>query len=164
MWNKVERVNSNENFVLNTDKYHTTTNDLDSFISEFKAIRTKKKWDTWGRTYLEIPPRVLSEFGVLTNAPFVCYVNYVLNKAKFYGYSGEIFVGDAAWFDEYQVIDADDIIKTETYKQIKTALHNTDESMSFQDFFNTAKEKWNIVPITNHELAEYASKLNNHIK
>lgn len=164
MWYNVVRTYAKTDFVFNVDNYHLSSDNLDDYILQIKAIETKRLGKTWGRSYIEIPIDILLKFGILTNAPFVCYVNYVDNQLKVYGYPGEIFNGDAAWFEEYRILESEKILINESYKRIKEALENTSQKKSFQDFFDTAKDKWKIVPITNHDLAVIANQLNNHIK
>ena len=119
---------------------------------------------TWARTYIEVPAEVLFEFGIISNLPIVSYTNYIMNNPKNYSYPGEIFSGDAAWFDFYEIMDSSQILKSSSYKNLKKALENIDKNKSFIDFYNQSKDKWLIIPIINDELAEIATKLNNHIK
>lgn len=147
---------------INTDLYKEKTNNLDLFLDKLVGVQTDDKWSTWGRDYIQIPPEVLLEFGIISNLPLVAYVNYVINESKFYCYPGEIFSGDAAWFDYYKELDATEIKKSESYKKIKNALEQ--KEINFFENFNTSKDKWNIVPILNPELAKIASILNKHIK
>ncbi len=81
-----------------------------------------------------------------------------------YCYPGEIFTGDAAWFDEYQEIDSSKIRGTLSYKRLKEALENTSQEKSFTSFYDQTQDKWGIVPVQNKELAEIARHLNKHLK
>lgn len=147
---------------INFDAFETTTGNLDDHLKDLKAIVTVGKGDTWGRTYIEISEVVLRVFGIISNLPLVVYVNYIINKPYFYCYSGEIFSGDAAWFDYYNEITSDELINSVGYRKLKEAL--TDKSKPFIDHFNTHSQKWAIVPVENIAKAMMAKDKNNHIK
>ena len=155
---------NNEEHIINFDNYTNTPKSLDDFIYKLKGIKTVGKWDTWSRTYIEVPLEVLFEFGIISNLPLVSYVNFIYNKQFNYCYPGEIFTGDAAWFDEYQELNENEIKSSLSYKKLKEVLENTDKSKTFFDFYNRSKEKWSIVPIHNEDIAEIAAKLNKHLK
>jgi len=148
--------------LINFENYKFKTANLDDFIHELKVIETLRKQSTWGRCYIEVPPKVLNEFGIISTLPLVTYVNYVFNKKYFYCYSGEIFSGDAAWFDYYNEVQIDSTIETSSYKHLKNALEIKEKS--FLDHFDYIDEKWREVPVENEYLAEFARNLNTHIK
>ncbi len=147
---------------INFDEFKTKTANLDDYLNDLKVIKTDRKGSTWGRCYIEVPPNVLFKFGITCNLPLVAYVNYVYNSPKFYCYEGEIFSGDAAWFDFYTELKSDDFVKNQSYLNLKKALEN--KSKDFTEHFDTHSKKWDIVPISNEILAEIAKKFNNHIK
>lgn len=166
MWKPVVRNYSFQNHFMNIDNYFEKTDNLDNYLEEIIGISTNDKNSTWGRIYIQIPIKILYRFGVLSNLPIVSYHNNIggINKNYYYCYYGEIFSGDAAWFEEYKEIDMDEIKNSQSYKNIKQALENINPNTSFLDFFDKSKDKWNLVPIQNIELAELADKLNNHLK
>jgi hypothetical protein len=147
---------------INFEGFETKIANLDDFKNELKVISTSQKWSTWGRTYIEIPPSVLINFGIVSTTPLVAYINYVYNNPYFYCYTGEVFSGDAAWFDNYEEVESSKITATETYKRLKIALE--DKSKDFINHFNQQEQKWKIVPIANKEMADFARNLNKHIK
>ncbi len=161
---KVIKEYNNEEHIINFDNYPKNSKNLDDFIDKLKGIKTAGKWDTWARTYIEVPLEVLFEFGIISNLPLVSYVNFIYNKQYNYCYPGEIFTGDAAWFDEYQDLNKIEIKISPSYKKLKEVLENTDKSKAFVDFYNRSKDKWSVVPIHHKDIAEIAAKLNKHIK
>ena len=148
-------------YSINFEHFETKTDDLDNFIFELKSISTHRKWSTWGRTYIEISPSVLINFGILSTTSLVVYVNYVFNEPYFYCYPGEIFSGDAAWFDSYQNVDNSDLKDLPAYKRLKKALE--DKSKKFINHFDNNELKWDILPVENEEIAILANKLNKHL-
>lgn len=152
------------NVNINFSDYFTKTRNLDDFIDEIKGIRTSGKWSTWGREYVEIPPQVLEHFGVNCNHPLVSYRNYVYFNPYDYVYAGEIFQGDAAWFDYYTDLSKQAILNSPSYKTIKKALENSNSEKEFLDFFHTRKAKWNTVPVWNEELAKIAIEKDTSLK
>ncbi len=155
---------------MNFDKYHELTANLDDFLPELVGISTKQKWSTWGRTYIEVSPEVLSRFGVTSNLPLVGYLNLIYRNSYYFLYPGKIFEGDAGWFDLYEELNENEIRSSASYKAIKSALENqkVDADMSseesFLSFFNDAEDKWKEVPIQNPELAKWAKLTNSHLK
>lgn len=147
---------------INFDNFKSKNANLDDFINELKAVETIQKWSTWGRRYIEIPPSVLINFGILSTLPLVSYVNYVERDPYFYCYTGEIFSGDAAWFDFYKEIENSKINDTQSYIRLKMALE--DKSGNFINHFNEHNQKWTIVPVENEQMAAFARNLNKHIK
>src|SRR5690606_35905695 len=93
---KVIEEYNNEEHIINFDGYPSASKDLDNFVENLRGIKTKRKWDAWSRTYIEVPAKVLFEFGIVSNLPLVSYVNFVNNHPYNYCYPGEIFTGDAA--------------------------------------------------------------------
>ena len=152
---------SSQECVINFDSFKTKTANLDEFINQMKVIITEDKWSTWGRTYIELSPLILKEFGITSNTPLVAYINYIGGRSHFYCYSGEIFSGDAAWFDSYREVEPSIIKNTESYNRLKKALE--DKSINFLDHFNSQARKWTIVPVHNVELAIIAQARNTHI-
>lgn len=150
--------------IINFDNYTKYNIKLDDYIQKLKGIRTTGKGDTWGRIYVEIPSEVLFKFGIISNSPIVSYLNMIMNNEHYYCYPGTIFSGDAAWFDQYQELNEKEIKESYSYQKLKLALENNDCSKSFYDFYDTAKDKWKIVPIHNEEIAKIAYDLNNHLK
>lgn len=147
---------------INFEGFKTKIANLDDFKNELKVVRTYQKWSTWGRTYIEIPPSVLLNFGIVSTLPLVAYINFIGGDPYFYCYTGEIFSGDAAWFDYYEVVDTEKIESTLSYYRLKLAIE--DKSKEFIDHFNQQEQKWEIVPIVNEEKADFARNLSKHIK
>ena len=147
--------------IINFDAFETKTENLDDYLIGLKAITTEGKGATWGRTYIEISEVVLWLFGVLSNAPLVVYINYVMNKPYFYCYSGDIFSGDAAWFDYYSEVTSDELIDSADYRKLKEVL--MDKSKPFINHFNAHSQKWTIVPIENISKAFIAQLKNKHL-
>lgn len=148
--------------VINFDNFQSKQSNLDGYMSSLKCIKTDGKGATWGRTYIEIPTNVLSEFGIISTTPIVVYVNYVMNTPYFYCYAGETFSGDAAWFDTYNEVSTNDMIGGEVYRKLKEAI--MDKSKSFISNFNSHSQKWSIVPVIDVEKAIIAQVKNNHLK
>lgn len=88
----------------------------------------------------------------------------IMNYDYYYCYPSTIFSGDAAWFDQYQELDEKEIKESFSYQKLKLALENKDCNKSFYDFYDTAKDKWKIVPIHNEAIAKIANDLNKHLK
>lgn len=147
---------------INFEGFKNKIASLDDFKNELIVVRTAQKWSTWGRTYIEMPPSVLVNFGIVSTLPIVAYINFISGNPYFYCYTGEIFSGDAAWFDYYEVVDTAKIESTLSYNRLKLAIE--DKSKEFIDHFNQQEQKWEIVPIVNEEMADFARNLNKHIK
>ncbi len=147
--------------VINFDAFENKTENLDDYLIGLKSISTYRKGDTWGRTYIEVSEVVLCLFGIVSNVPLVVYVNYVMNKPYFYCYAGEIFSGDAAWFDYYSDVSPDELVASGCYRKLKEAL--TDKSKPFINHFNAHSQKWSIVPVENIAKALIAKEKNNHL-
>lgn len=147
--------------VINFDDFKSKTENLDNYLIGLKCVTTVDKGATWGRTYIEVSEVVLCQFGIVSNVPLVVYVNYVMNKPYFYCYSGEIFSGDAAWFDYYGDVASDEMVTSNCYKRLKDAL--TDKSKPFIEHFNAHSQKWEVVPIENIAKAMIAVDKNNHL-
>lgn len=159
---KVPKNYKNETNSINFDNFKNSIANLDDYKNELKVVSTFQKWSTWGRTYVEVPPSVLSNFGIISSTPFVSYINYVYNKPYFYCYTGSVFSGDAAWFDFYEEKDIMELSLLESYRRLKEAIE--DKKGDFINHFNVQQNKWNIVPISNPELAKFARNVNKHIK
>jgi hypothetical protein len=163
---EVVRIYQTTEHLINFDNWSKNCNQhkLIDYLSEIKAIKTKDKSPTWGRYYLEIPMHVLEKFGIISNQPLVFYLNCIYGSNYFFAYSGEIFTGDAAWFDEYIELTQEMIINCGAFKRTEEILENKLNSEDFSSYLKQAKDKWKIVPIKNLELSIYADKMNSHIK
>lgn len=154
-----------EKWVINFEQYDSPDfsqqKSLTDFLGDIIALKTEPKWDTWSRTYLEIPQEVLINFGIISNLPLTVYLNMVYGKPFYYCYGGSILSGDAAWFDK------GDFIKIPqhhgSFIKANNALINR-EKLSFLDYFDQHDAKWHMVPVENEKLAEIARNFNKHLK
>ena len=154
------------NQILSFDLAKSIKNErkLVEFIDEIKIIRTINKWSTWGRIYFEIPMHVLEVFGIHSNNTLTLYINFVYNVHFTFAYAGEIFSGDAAWFDEYYEVPKEELFKDEKYSwNYFASILENDQQMEFKKYFNSTFEKWNTVPIQNFEAAIIAQQNNKHL-
>jgi hypothetical protein len=148
--------------------YGNTHKKLADFVDEIRVISTIQKWDTWGRTYVEVPAHVLKHFGIETDSPITFYFNYVYCSPCYLLYTGNIFSKDAAWFDYYFEIDSTEkklnsnswklaeraIEKGENVKKIfvenelgeKVLVNDQD---FFTNYFHHSHTKWKVVPVNN---------------
>lgn len=144
--------------------YNTENNkgkSLMNFITEIRVIQTLKKWDTWARTYVEVPPHVLAHFGIIASSPITFYLNFVYSKPLKFMYMGSIFSGDAAWFDEYIELDPrikEDLTTIEnsgSFKIAESALIyqaqycEMETTNTFLDWIHDPQHKWSVVPVNN---------------
>jgi hypothetical protein len=161
---KVVRIHESKDCEINHDNFGSTTYNLEDFVDHLVGVETEDKWRTWGREYIEVPVKILRKFGVESSKPLTFYVNYVYCNPKNYVYSGSIFSGNAAWFDEYRDLSVNGILRSESFELAKNALENSDSKSSFLEYFNSLQEKWLEVPIHNPHKASIAKRMSTSLK